>query len=92
MAHIFDLVPNDQEIEAMTAPKNQRVAVELQHRREVKKRLEKRLAAATLQRAIGGDFYSSPYHLNLGLSPWIQAYSYPLLLTNLLNPLYGIKQ
>ncbi|ABV35210.1 conserved hypothetical protein [Shewanella sediminis HAW-EB3] len=57
MAQIIDLVPNDAEIEAMTAPKNQRAADDLRHRREVKKRLEERLAAAALQRAIGGDFY-----------------------------------
>ncbi len=57
MAQIIDLVPNDAEIEAMTAPKNQRAADDLQHRREVKKRLEERLAAAALQRAIGRDFY-----------------------------------
>ncbi|WP_299790403.1 hypothetical protein [uncultured Shewanella sp.] len=57
MAQIIDLVPNDAEIEAMTAPKNKRAADDLKHRREVKKRLEERLAEAALQRAIGGDFY-----------------------------------
>lgn len=57
MAQIIELVPNDAEIEAFTAPKNQLAADELKHKREVKKRLEVLLAEAELQRAMGGDFY-----------------------------------
>ncbi|QXP44927.1 hypothetical protein FM038_25970 [Shewanella eurypsychrophilus] len=57
MAQIIELVPNDAEIEAFAAPKNQLAADELKHKREVKKRLEVLLAEAELQRAMGGDFY-----------------------------------
>ena len=57
MAQIIELVPNDREIEAFTSPRNPQTADELQHRREVKKRLEELLAAAELKRAMGGDFY-----------------------------------
>ncbi|WP_179079047.1 hypothetical protein [Shewanella sp. UCD-KL12] len=57
MAQIIELVPNDAEIEAFTAPKNQQAADEIKHKREVKKRLEELLAEAELQRAMGGDFY-----------------------------------
>lgn len=57
MAHIIELVPNDAEIEAFTAPKNQQAADEIKHQREVKKRLEELLADAELKRAMGGDFY-----------------------------------
>ncbi|MCZ4337173.1 hypothetical protein [Shewanella colwelliana] len=57
MAQLIDFIPNDSEIEAMTAPRNAKAACELQHRREVKKRLEERLEAAALKRAMGGDFY-----------------------------------
>ena len=57
MAQIIELVPNDAEIEAFTAPNNQLAADELKHKREVKKRLEVLLAEAELQRAMGGDFY-----------------------------------
>ncbi|AQS40381.1 hypothetical protein Sps_05312 [Shewanella psychrophila] len=57
MAQIIKLVPNDTEIEAFTAPRNPKAADDLQHRREVKKRLEELLAKAELKRAMGGDFY-----------------------------------
>ncbi|MBL4816003.1 MAG: hypothetical protein JKY74_11025 [Shewanella sp.] len=57
MAQIIELVPNDREIEAFTSPRNPEAADELQHRREVKKRLEELLGEAELKRAMGGDFY-----------------------------------
>ncbi|BAJ00294.1 hypothetical protein [Shewanella violacea] len=57
MAQIIELVPNDVEMEAFIAPKNPQAADELQHRREIKKRLEELLAQAELQRAMSGDFY-----------------------------------
>lgn len=57
MPQLRDVIPNDAEIEAMTAPKNPKAACELQHRREVKKRLEALLEQAQLKRAMGGDFY-----------------------------------
>ncbi|QYK01824.1 hypothetical protein [Shewanella psychrotolerans] len=57
MAQLLDVIPNDAEIEAITAPKNPKAACELQHRREVKRRLEERLEEAALKRAMGGDFY-----------------------------------
>ncbi|ABO22300.1 hypothetical protein SHLO109777_12930 [Shewanella loihica] len=57
MAQLLDVIPNDAEIEAITAPKNPKAACELQHRREVKRRLEELLEEAALKRAMGGDFY-----------------------------------
>ncbi|MCG9695515.1 hypothetical protein [Shewanella sp. Isolate11] len=57
MAQLLDVIPNDAEIEAITMPKNPKAACELQHRREVKKRLEEILEQAALKRAMGGDFY-----------------------------------
>ncbi|WP_169732713.1 MULTISPECIES: hypothetical protein [Shewanella] len=57
MTQILDVVPNDVEIEAMTAPKNAQALDDLKHRREVKKRLEELLEEAELKRAMGGDFY-----------------------------------
>ncbi|QYJ86534.1 hypothetical protein K0I73_01910 [Shewanella mesophila] len=57
MAQLLDVIPNDAEIEAITRPKNPKAACELQHRREVKRRLEELLEEAALKRAMGGDFY-----------------------------------
>lgn len=55
MAHITEVVPNDTELEAMTTPRNSKAAENLQHKREVKKRLEDYLERAELRRALGDD-------------------------------------
>lgn len=55
MAHITEVVPNDTELEAMTTPRNGKAAENLQHKREVKKRLEDYLERAELRRALGDD-------------------------------------
>lgn len=55
MAHITEVVPNDTELEAMTTPRNSKAAEAMQHRREVKKRLEDYLERAELKRALGDD-------------------------------------
>lgn len=55
MAHIIEVVPNDTEIEAMTTPRNSKAAEAMQHRREVKRRLEDYLEKAELRRALGED-------------------------------------
>ncbi|MGL5668583.1 MAG: PA3496 family putative envelope integrity protein, partial [Shewanella sp.] len=53
MAHITEVVPNDTEIEAMTTPRNSKAAEAMQHKREIKKRLEDYLERAELRRALG---------------------------------------
>ncbi|PTA51455.1 hypothetical protein C9I43_13630 [Shewanella morhuae] len=55
MAHITEVVPNDTELEAMTNPKNSKAVETMQHRREVKRRLEDYLERAELKRALGDD-------------------------------------
>ena len=55
MAHIIEVVPNDTEIDAMTTPRNSKAAEAMQHRREVKRRLEDYLEKAELRRALGED-------------------------------------
>ncbi|ABI37622.1 PA3496 family putative envelope integrity protein [Shewanella xiamenensis] len=55
MAHITEVVPNDTEIEAMTTPRNSKAAEAMQHKREIKKRLEDYLERAELRRALGDD-------------------------------------
>jgi hypothetical protein len=55
MAHIVELVPNDAEIEAMTTPKNRQAEKALQHKRQVKRRLEDYLERLELRRAMGLD-------------------------------------
>ena len=55
MAHIIEVVPNDTEIEAMTTPRNSKSAENMQHKREVKRRLEDYLERAELRRALGED-------------------------------------
>ncbi|MGL5048142.1 MAG: PA3496 family putative envelope integrity protein [Shewanella sp.] len=55
MAHIIEVVPNDAELEAMTTPRNSKAAEVMQHRREIKKRLEDYLERAELKRALGDD-------------------------------------
>ena len=55
MAYIHEVLPNDNEIEAMTAPKNVRAAKALQHRRDVRRRLEDCLERLELRRALDLD-------------------------------------
>ena len=55
MAQTFDLVPNDVEMEAYTAPKTQQAADELAHKKAVKKRLEAYLEQAQLMRDLSED-------------------------------------
>lgn len=55
MTHITEVVPNDTELEAMTTPRNSKSAEAMQHKREVKKRLEDYLERAELRRALGDD-------------------------------------
>ncbi len=57
MTQLLDVIPNDAEIEAITKPTNPKDACELQHRREVKKRLEDLLERSELKRAMGDDFF-----------------------------------
>ncbi|MCL1065771.1 hypothetical protein L2735_02980 [Shewanella olleyana] len=55
MAEIIDLVITDAEVEAFEKPSNQKAKEDIQHRREVKRRLEDYLEAQQLKRAMGGD-------------------------------------
>lgn len=55
MANLTDRVPDDTEIESMVTPKNAKSAESLQHRREVRRRLEDYLEKAQLRKAIGDD-------------------------------------
>ncbi|ABE53947.1 conserved hypothetical protein [Shewanella denitrificans OS217] len=55
MANLTERVPDDTEIEAMTTPRNSKSAESIQHRREVKRRLEDYLERAQLRKAIGDD-------------------------------------
>ncbi|MCH1920093.1 hypothetical protein L9G15_11680 [Shewanella sp. A3A] len=55
MAHIYEVLPDDNEIEAMAAPKNVRAAKAMQHRREVRRRLEDCLERLQLRRALDLD-------------------------------------
>jgi hypothetical protein len=55
MAHINEVVPDDTELEAMTTPRNSKSAESLQHRREIRRRLEDYLERAELRRALGED-------------------------------------
>ncbi|WP_226413119.1 PA3496 family putative envelope integrity protein [Shewanella sp. HL-SH8] len=55
MANITERVPDDTEIEAMTSPRSAKGAENLQHKRQVKRRLEDFLEQAQLRKAIGDD-------------------------------------
>lgn len=55
MAQILDFVPNDAEIEALTAPKTKKAADDLAHKKDVKKRLEAYLERTQLKQAMGDD-------------------------------------
>ncbi|QSX33332.1 hypothetical protein JYB87_16670 [Shewanella avicenniae] len=55
MAHIFEVLPNDAEIEALTTPRNRQAAKALQHRREVRRRLDDCLERLQLRRALDLD-------------------------------------
>ncbi|MBB1268208.1 PA3496 family putative envelope integrity protein [Shewanella sp. SR44-3] len=55
MANLTERVPDDTEIEAMTTPRNSKSAESIQHRREVKRRLEDYLERIQLRKAIGDD-------------------------------------
>ncbi|WP_167496055.1 MULTISPECIES: PA3496 family putative envelope integrity protein [Shewanella] len=55
MANLTDRVPDDTEIDAMTAPRNVKSAETLLHKRQVKRRLEDFLEQAQLRKAIGDD-------------------------------------
>lgn len=55
MAYIHEVLPNDNEIEAMAAPRNVRAAKALQHRRDVRRRLEDCLERLELRRALDLD-------------------------------------
>lgn len=55
MANITERVPNDTEIDAMTTPRNVKLAETLQHKRQIKRRLEDFLEQAQLRKAIGDD-------------------------------------
>jgi hypothetical protein len=55
MANLTDRVPDDTEIDSMVAPTNSKSAESLQHRREVRRRLEDYLEKAQLRKAIGDD-------------------------------------
>jgi hypothetical protein len=55
MANFTDRVPDDTEIEAMTTPRNVKSAESLQHRRQIKRRLEDFLERAQLRKAIGDE-------------------------------------
>lgn len=58
MANLTDRVPDDTEIDSMVAPTNSKSAESLQHRREVRRRLEDYLEKAQLRKAIGdNDFF-----------------------------------
>ena len=55
MAQILDFVPNDAEIEALTAPKTKKAVDDLAHKKDVKKRLEAYLERTQLKQAMGDD-------------------------------------
>ena len=55
MANLTDRVPDDTEIDAITAPRNVKSAENLQHKRQIKRRLEDFLEQAQLRKAIGDD-------------------------------------
>jgi hypothetical protein len=55
MANLTDRVPDDTEIDSMVAPTNSKSAESLQHRREVRRRLEDYLEKAQLRKTIGDD-------------------------------------
>jgi hypothetical protein len=55
MANLTDRVPDDTEIDSMVAPTNSKSSESLQHRREVRRRLEDYLEKAQLRKAIGDD-------------------------------------
>jgi hypothetical protein len=55
MANFTDRVPDDTEIDAMTTPRNVKSAESLQHRRQIKRRLEDFLERAQLRKAIGDE-------------------------------------
>jgi hypothetical protein len=55
MANLTDRVPDDTEIDSMVTPRNSKSAESLQHRREVRRRLEDFLEKAQLRKAIGDD-------------------------------------
>ncbi|MCL1084077.1 MAG: hypothetical protein V7771_14915 [Shewanella psychromarinicola] len=55
MANLTERVPDDTEMDAMTTPRNVKSAEALQHKRQVKRRLEDFLEQAQLRKAIGDD-------------------------------------
>ncbi|MBB1437517.1 hypothetical protein H5202_02295 [Shewanella sp. SG41-4] len=55
MANLSERVPDDTEMDAMITPRNVKSAETLQHRRQVKRRLEDFLEQAQLRKAIGDD-------------------------------------
>ena len=55
MANLTDRVPDDTEIDAMTSPRGSKSAESLQHKRQIKRRLEDFLEQAQLRKAIGYD-------------------------------------
>lgn len=55
MARIFEVLPQDSELEELTSPKNAKAAKALKHRREVKRRLDDYLERAELRKALGLD-------------------------------------
>ncbi|MEZ9370093.1 hypothetical protein [Shewanella sp. 10N.286.52.B9] len=55
MANITETIPNDTEIEAMVSPKNQRSAEIIEHKRQVKRRLDDYLEQAELRKSLGED-------------------------------------
>ena len=55
MANLTDRVPDDTEIESIVSPRNPKAAENLQHKRQVKRRLEDYLEQAQLRKAIGDD-------------------------------------
>ena len=55
MANLSERVLDDTEMDAMTTPRNVKSAETLQHKRQVKRRLEDFLEQAQLRKAIGDD-------------------------------------
>ncbi|ARD21251.1 MULTISPECIES: PA3496 family putative envelope integrity protein [Shewanella] len=55
MAEIIEFVPSNTEIDGFEKPSNPKAKEDIQHRREVKRRLEDYLEAQQLKRAMGED-------------------------------------
>ncbi|WP_394130239.1 PA3496 family putative envelope integrity protein [Shewanella maritima] len=55
MANLADRVPNDAEIDAMATPRNQKAAKALEHKREVRRKIDDYLADVQLRKDIGED-------------------------------------